>query len=47
VVTIHSTWLGGLHNRVTHSEAAPPWHFGLRAFMRNLAERGLLQGAPL
>jgi fumarylacetoacetate (FAA) hydrolase family protein len=47
VVTIHSAWLGGLHNRVTHSETAPPWRFGLRAFMRNLAARGLLQGAPL
>jgi fumarylacetoacetate (FAA) hydrolase family protein len=32
---------------VTYSEAAPPWRFGLRAFMSNLAQRGLLQGAAL
>jgi fumarylacetoacetate (FAA) hydrolase family protein len=47
VVTIHSHWLGGLQNRVTHSESAPPWRFGLRALIANLAERGLLQGARL
>lgn len=47
LVSIQSAWLGGLHNRVTHSEAAPPWRFGLRAFMANLAQRGLLQGAVL
>jgi fumarylacetoacetate (FAA) hydrolase family protein len=47
VVTIHSHWLGSLQNRVTHCEAAPPWRFGLRAFIANLAERGLLQGARL
>jgi fumarylacetoacetate (FAA) hydrolase family protein len=47
VVTIHSHWLGALQNRVTHSEAAPPWRFGLRALIGNLAERGLLQGTPL
>ncbi|WP_157039820.1 fumarylacetoacetate hydrolase family protein [Aquincola tertiaricarbonis] len=47
VVTIHSHWLGTLRNRVTHCEAAPPWRFGLRAFIGNLAERGLLQGARL
>ena len=47
VVTIHSHWLGGLQNRVTHCEAAPPWRFGLRAFIGNLAERGLLKGASL
>ena len=47
VVTIHSHWLGSLQNRVTHSEKAPPWRFGLRAFIGNLAERGLLQGARL
>jgi fumarylacetoacetate (FAA) hydrolase family protein len=47
VVTIRSAWLGGLHNRVTHSETAPPWQFGLRAFFSNLAQRGLLQGATL
>lgn len=47
VVTIHSHWLGSLQNRVTHCETAPPWQFGLRAFIGNLAERGLLQGTPL
>ena len=47
VVTIHSHWLGSLQNRVTHSETAPPWRFGLRAFIGNLADRGLLQGARL
>jgi fumarylacetoacetate (FAA) hydrolase family protein len=47
VVTIHSHWLGSLQNRVTHCEAAPPWRFGLRAFIGNLADRGLLQGARL
>ncbi|QFZ84787.1 fumarylacetoacetate hydrolase [Variovorax paradoxus] len=47
VVSIHSPWLGCLRNRVTHCEAAPPWRFGLRAFIGNLAERGLLQGARL
>ncbi|ACB34721.1 conserved hypothetical protein [Leptothrix cholodnii SP-6] len=47
VVTIQSAWLGGLHNRVTHSETAPPWRFGLRAFIANLAARGLLNGPAL
>jgi fumarylacetoacetate (FAA) hydrolase family protein len=47
VVSIHSHWLGCLRNRVTHCEAAPPWRFGLRAFIGNLAERGLLQGGRL
>ncbi len=47
LVYIQSAWLGGLHNRVAHSEAAPPWRFGLRAFMANLAQRGLLQGSAL
>ncbi len=47
VVTIHSAWLGGLHNRVTHSETTAPWRFGLRAFIRNLSERGLLQHSTI
>ncbi len=47
LVSIQSAWLGGLHNRVAHSEAALPWRFGLRAFMANLAQRGLLQGTAL
>ncbi|MDP3230478.1 MAG: fumarylacetoacetate hydrolase family protein [Acidovorax sp.] len=45
VVTIQSAWLGGLHNRVTHSETAAPWQFGLRAFISNLTQRGLLRAA--
>jgi fumarylacetoacetate (FAA) hydrolase family protein len=42
LVTIRSARLGALLNRVTHSESAPPWRFGLRAFISNLAARGLL-----
>jgi fumarylacetoacetate (FAA) hydrolase family protein len=42
VVSIRSARLGELRNRVTHSEQAPPWQFGLRAFINNLAGRGLL-----
>jgi fumarylacetoacetate (FAA) hydrolase family protein len=41
-VVIRSPYLGGLNNRVTHSELAPPWEFGLRAFFNNLAGRGLM-----
>ncbi|NUZ04642.1 fumarylacetoacetate hydrolase family protein [Schlegelella sp. ID0723] len=47
VVTIQSQWLGSLQNRVTHCETAPPWRFGLRAFIGNLAARGLLRGERL
>lgn len=47
VVTIQSAWLGGLHNRVTHSETAAPWQFGLRALITNLQQRGLLRAAAL
>ncbi|EJE52184.1 fumarylacetoacetate (FAA) hydrolase family protein [Acidovorax sp. CF316] len=46
-VTIHSAWLGALHNTVTHSETAPPWRFGIRAFIANLAARGLLNPTQL
>jgi fumarylacetoacetate (FAA) hydrolase family protein len=42
VVAIESERLGTLVNRVTTSDAAPPWTFGARALMRNLAARGLL-----
>lgn len=42
VVTIRSARLGTLRNRVTTSDRARPWTFGLRAFMANLAARGLL-----
>jgi fumarylacetoacetate (FAA) hydrolase family protein len=43
VVRISSPKLGVLQNKVTTSKAAPPWRFGVRALMRNLAARGLLQ----
>ena len=43
VVKISSPRLGALVNRVTTSKDAPPWTFGLRDLMRNLAERSLLQ----
>lgn len=42
VVSISSVSLGALHNRVTGSDQAPPWTFGVGALMRNLASRGLL-----
>lgn len=42
VVRISSPRIGALVNRVTTSSAAPPWDFGVRALMRNLAARGLL-----
>lgn len=42
VVSIRSARLGELRNRVAHSEDAAPWRFGLRAFISNLAHRGLL-----
>ncbi|MBT9444026.1 MAG: fumarylacetoacetate hydrolase, partial [Acidovorax sp.] len=47
LVSIQSAWLGGLHNRVAHSEATAPWRFGLRAFISNLTQRGLLRDAAL
>ena len=47
LVSIQSAWLGGLHNRVAHSEVAAPWRFGLRAFISNLTQRGLLRDAAL
>jgi fumarylacetoacetate (FAA) hydrolase family protein len=42
VVRISTPRIGTLQNRVTTSKAAPPWAFGVRALMRNLAARGLL-----
>jgi fumarylacetoacetate (FAA) hydrolase family protein len=44
-VNISTPSLGKLVNRVTTSKAAPPWQFGIRDLMRNLAARGLLTGA--
>lgn len=42
VVRIASPQLGALVNRVTHSQTAPRWEYGIRALMSNLSERGLL-----
>jgi fumarylacetoacetate (FAA) hydrolase family protein len=42
LVTIHTPKLGTLVNRVTTSDRAPAWTFGIGALMRNLAGRGLL-----
>ena len=45
IVTVHAERLGSLVNRVNHSDLAPPWVFGSRALMANLAARGLGEGA--
>ncbi|WP_439648263.1 fumarylacetoacetate hydrolase family protein [Acuticoccus kalidii] len=42
IVSIGTPTLGTLVNRVVHSTKAPPWTFGARALMNNLASRGLL-----
>ncbi len=42
VVTISSEKLGALTNTVRLSTECPPWTFGTRALMSNLAKRGLL-----
>jgi fumarylacetoacetate (FAA) hydrolase family protein len=42
VVTISSLDLGALTNTVDLSTNCPPWTFGTRALMANLAQRGLL-----
>jgi fumarylacetoacetate (FAA) hydrolase family protein len=44
IVTIASSKLGRLSNRVTATDKAEPWTFGTAALMRNLAARGLLRG---
>lgn len=44
-VTIRSERLGTLANTVTTSRDAPPWTNGIAAFMRNLAQRGLVECA--
>lgn len=44
-VSISSPQLGLLRNRVTTSDQAPPWTFGLRELIANLAGRDLLQAA--
>jgi len=42
VVRVSTPLLGALENTVTDCDAAPPWTFGTRALMKNLAQRGLL-----
>jgi len=42
LVSISTPKLGRLANRVTTSDKAAPWTFGIGALMRNLAARGLL-----
>ena len=44
IVTISSSKLGALVNRVGHSDKIAPWNFGSAALMENLAVRGLLGG---
>ncbi|MDT0267404.1 fumarylacetoacetate hydrolase family protein [Streptomyces sp. DSM 44915] len=46
LVHISTPRLGSLANVVAHAEEAPPWTFGIRALMANLARRGLLGGTP-
>jgi len=41
-VAIAAPELGALVNRVVHADQAPRWTFGLRALMRNLAQRGIV-----
>ena len=46
-VAISSNKLGTLVNRVNRSDHVPPWTFGVKALMSNLAVRGLLgDGIP-
>ncbi|MGG5289165.1 fumarylacetoacetate hydrolase family protein [Pseudomonas shirazensis] len=45
VVTISSAQLGALSNRVTTSDQAPQWNFGLRSLIDSLSRRGLLDAA--
>ena len=42
IVTIATSKLGRLSNRVVHTDRAEPWTFGTAALMRNLAKRGLI-----
>jgi fumarylacetoacetate (FAA) hydrolase family protein len=46
IVRITAGELGSLVNVVRRSEDCPPWTFGLRDLMGNLASRGLLETAP-
>jgi fumarylacetoacetate (FAA) hydrolase family protein len=42
IVTIETPTLGKLTNRVTTSDRAPPWTYGVGRLMRNLARRGVI-----
>ncbi|HEY0887557.1 MAG TPA: fumarylacetoacetate hydrolase family protein [Ramlibacter sp.] len=42
VVTVATPRLGTLANRVNTSDRVPPWTYGTRSLMRDLARRGLL-----
>ncbi len=42
IVTVATPRLGALVNRMKASDDCPPWTFGARALMTNLARRGLL-----
>jgi fumarylacetoacetate (FAA) hydrolase family protein len=42
VVSVSTPQLGSLVNRVTTSDRAAPWTFGMTALMQSLARRGLL-----
>ncbi|WP_332659141.1 fumarylacetoacetate hydrolase family protein [Brevundimonas sp.] len=46
LVTVSSGRLGTLRNRVTTTDRAPPWRFGVVDLMYNLAGRGLLGERP-
>jgi fumarylacetoacetate (FAA) hydrolase family protein len=39
VVTVSTPLLGTLVNQVTTSDLAPPWTYGIRALMNDLAKR--------
>jgi fumarylacetoacetate (FAA) hydrolase family protein len=43
IVTITAPQLGALVNRMRPTDQCPPWQFGARALMQNLAQRGLLR----
>ncbi|MNC78262.1 hypothetical protein D3C75_1304290 [compost metagenome] len=45
VVVISNPQLGSLSNRVTTSDHAPQWDFGLRSLIDSLNRRGLLEAA--
>ena len=42
IVRISTPLLGTLQNRVTTTDVAPPWRFGISQLMANLASRGLI-----